>query len=147
MGAFQHQIFGFGCGSALSFTGLSSGKMCLTTLKSNFQDYKMALEPLTYPHEITGKCLQTAQFSIDPYAHAPASHPQSSPSQLHCSLPLPWEKNKREKDAGMLPSSLPHALSPPHLLIITGISSAVFVCGFSPAPQTKRSKSLKPQGF
>lgn len=36
MRVFQHQIFGFGCGSALSFTNMYSREICLTTLKSKF---------------------------------------------------------------------------------------------------------------
>ena len=39
-------------GSTLSLKTVCSWEIHLTTLKSNFYDYKMVLEPLTYPHEI-----------------------------------------------------------------------------------------------
>lgn len=38
----------------------------------------MALEPLTYPHEITEKCLQNAEFSTAPHVTPPSNYPQSS---------------------------------------------------------------------
>lgn len=52
MVGFQCQISGFGFGPTLSLKTVCSWEIHLTTLKSNFYDYKMILEPLTYPHKI-----------------------------------------------------------------------------------------------
>lgn len=49
---FQHQISGFGFGSILSLKIVCSWEMYLTTLKSDFYDCKIALEPLTYAHPV-----------------------------------------------------------------------------------------------
>lgn len=91
MGAFQHQIFGFGCGSTLSFKTLCSLEISSTTLKSNLCDCKMALEPLTYRHTrdhvnvlASGKSQRRAPCP-GPLPHLPAfvsttPGPKSSPS-------------------------------------------------------------------
>lgn len=52
MGAFQRQIFGFGFGSILSLKTVCSWEIYLSILKSDFYDYKVALERLTHHYEI-----------------------------------------------------------------------------------------------
>lgn len=49
---FQHQISGFGFGFTLSLKIVCSWEIYLTTLKSDFYDRKIALEPLSYAHSI-----------------------------------------------------------------------------------------------
>lgn len=89
MRAFQHQIFGFGCGSTLSFKTLCSLEISSTTLKSNLCDCKMALELLTYRH---------TRDHVNVLA--------SGKSQLHAQVLSPTS----------LPVCLlPQALNPPHL--------------------------------
>ena len=62
---FQHQISGFGFGSTLSLKIVCSWEIYLTTLKSDFYDHKIALEPLTYAHSIMWERLQTVKLSTD----------------------------------------------------------------------------------